>query len=201
MSRALKQPIFIFQSSGDNTSITHIACNNYNSKPILLRRRNDHFDALTTKAKWVNISLKNTFNDSSILKLPFISNSHSREIRNIIKNNELPIIPIFTSGISLEPVLLLLESLVNKRTVFTIVVTAFIKMSFISSIAHYAKIHTLVKQNAIFTQGLKIISKAFMSIMIRLQLWQLIITKIIRKYHLSHLQVPSLTEVSTTQIA
>ena len=46
--------------------------------------------------KWYDRNVKHKWNNSCILKMPYLNEDHSKEIRNIIKNSNLNILPIFT---------------------------------------------------------------------------------------------------------
>ena len=106
ISRALCHTVYIFQAADNKSFITKIG--NYEEKPILLRRLNqNHFDAISTKHAWKKPSkVKSKFENYSILKLPFISNEHSKVIKSILhKNKDLKILPVFTPGIKLSQIL------------------------------------------------------------------------------------------------
>lgn len=73
------------------------------AKPILLKKSNDHYDTMTTKIKWYNKTpFKSQFQENAILRIPFISAEHSKDIRNILRNSSLHVIPVFTSGKKIE---------------------------------------------------------------------------------------------------
>lgn len=103
ISSCFARTIYIFQSNNRNTTITCIPANN-KEKPILLRRQNDHYDNMTSKIKWPNYN-KRCFGDAVTLKIPYISEAHSKEIKHLINNSGLHIFPIFTPGIKLRNIL------------------------------------------------------------------------------------------------
>ncbi len=53
--------------------------------------------------KWIDKStlFKDRFRNSNILKLPFITHHHQREVNRLIKDSQLPIVAIFQPGIKL----------------------------------------------------------------------------------------------------
>jgi len=100
LANCLGNSLYIFQDISSKTLISKFSGTDSNSKPILLRRNNDHYDTIISYIKWNNnIShFKNEFNDSSILKLPYISEEHCKEVKNVLSKSNICIIPIFTPG-------------------------------------------------------------------------------------------------------
>ena len=103
LSRCLCCDIFVFQADNTNTKtlITHIA-HEHSIAPVLVRRNNDHYDALISKNKFSKSMFKTSFHNSLVLKIPYINEQHTREIKDIIRSSNIPVIPIFVSGINLD---------------------------------------------------------------------------------------------------
>ena len=73
---------------------------------MLRRIKNNHYDALQTKIKFHHgKNFKNEFKRSSILKIPYINNSHLHEIKSILHNYDFNILPIFTAAPTLNDTL------------------------------------------------------------------------------------------------
>ncbi len=98
-SKSLGRILYIFEAKDSSTLITKIITDDdTHAKPVLLRKTNDHYDALRTKQKWQHKTFKDNFKETSILRIPFINEQHKRKIKEIIEENNLLITPIFTSG-------------------------------------------------------------------------------------------------------
>ena len=104
ISNTLNRPIYIFEPNKNKTLITKLANTNLTARPILLRRANEHYDSLNyLKPKhYNNTTFKNRIKTNCVLKIPYINDQHTKEIKNIIYSNKLPIMPIFTPGITIQ---------------------------------------------------------------------------------------------------
>ncbi len=98
LAKGLNKIVYIFEDNESTTLITKLNGTGDHTKPVLLRKRRDHYDALSTKCIWRTKKFKSSLNETCILRIPYINEHHKRNIKKIIRESELAITPIFTSG-------------------------------------------------------------------------------------------------------
>ena len=102
LAKGLGINIFIFKNSNNKVLINKIGSNDSKGEPILLRKTGEHYDTLLSTIKWKDkSSFKDYFSNCAILKVPFVNNKHSKEVRYLISKYNLPILVVFTPGIKL----------------------------------------------------------------------------------------------------
>ena len=69
-----------------------------------MKKTKDHYDCISSYDKFYS-SNKLNLQESAVLKIPYINQEQVREIKAILHNSHLNIIPIFTPGTKLQKVL------------------------------------------------------------------------------------------------
>lgn len=101
VSNCLARVIYIFEGSHSTTKVNRVVPLNNLNTPLLLKMNNEHYDALKCKSVEKNPLKKVSFDKKVILKLPYISEEHCRNIRHLLNNSNFNVIPIFTPGTTL----------------------------------------------------------------------------------------------------
>jgi len=106
LTNSLGQTIFIFQIINNKLHINKIFGND-DRIPIFFLKSGDHYDAIISniKFKHKHASFKEKFKNASVIKLPYLNENHSKEIKQILLKSNLNILPIFTPGQKLVDVL------------------------------------------------------------------------------------------------
>ena len=100
IAKGLGRSLFIFESRSSKTLILKIAPAKPIGQPILLKKTGDHYDCVHSKSKWTGSRqrFKRKFDNCAIIKIPFVNDAHCREVKHIVQDSMLPVLPIFVPG-------------------------------------------------------------------------------------------------------